>query len=226
MVDIGNKVLSTLEPAYIRQLNHSQSNSDKTSHLSIPFSVNDKIGVAFIDSGCTFNAISTGFAKQSNQKVEETYETINITIGGGQILQVNRRTTEISFDLGNLGPFNTKVFVLDHIPLNCDAIFGMEFLEHFNPSICWKSKAINMEPPAESHAIVEEDDYVAKMHHYFHYDYNSPSGITRIINEDQFCDQELKSIKPDSTDTFCFIINPVDQTEIGQRWFQIQLIPS
>lgn len=202
---VGNKVFSTLNPAYINQLNHSLSTTDKKKYLSMPFSVNGEEGTAFIDSGCTFNAISAVFATRCNQTIQDTQEQIQITIGGGQTMQITRRITEILFDLGNLGPFDTKVFVMDHIPLQCDAIFGMEFLEHFNPSICWKEKTVIATQPSSVPTDHNEDAHMAHMCYYLHNDHVSSSGITRFVNNGPLLDQELKALNMASIDTFCFL---------------------
>ena len=184
----------------------------------MPIILSGKAGMAFIDSGCTFNAISTAYAQKCNQDIIDTQENIQITVGGGHVLEMKRRISDVLFDLGDLGLFSTIVFVMEHIPLKCDAIFGMDFLEKFNPSICWKNKILNNGQPVISQLNSDEDQCQVKMCQYVYQDHISASGNTRIINNSELLDQELKSFKMGSADAFCFFIKPVDQTEKVKRF--------
>ena len=101
--------------------------------------INDCKGRAFVDSGCTFNAVSTEYARICNLSIVEKEKDIVCAIGGGKIISIKRRIAECDFGNENLGRIHSKVFVMDDIPLGCDMILGMEFLRMVNPVIDWNT---------------------------------------------------------------------------------------
>jgi hypothetical protein len=127
----NNQVLLTFSP---------QLEQTKTKFIDIPIQIKDQDGKAFIDSGCSFNAISSAFAKRCNLTIEDYGNDISCEVGGGSRIKIKRRVTRCDFNLFDLGNYSAYVFVMDPIPFGYDAIFGLDFLNKVNPIIDWPSQ--------------------------------------------------------------------------------------
>ena len=123
-------------------------------------------GRAFVDSGCTFNAVSSDFAKKCEMEIINHDKDIVCTVGGGKLISIKRRITNFEFENEELGRLYTSSFVMDPIPLGCDMILGMEFLKQTNPIINWNTgkatKRTNMnlkdsKDPVSDKEVAEED---------------------------------------------------------------------
>lgn len=189
---------------------------DTKKYVTIPLMVNSEHGKAFIDSGCTFNAISEVFAKRCQLEIKDYPQDIQCEVGGGKIIMIKRRIAKVKFQLYNLGKFETSVFVMDNIPLGCEAIFGMDFLKIMNPKICWESGNVTMDTKKTHMEIENEIQYTKTMLHYTNHGHRSSKGETKVINSKSF-KKEIRKMSQ-TKDSFCFIINPQEMTEKKQRY--------
>jgi predicted aspartyl protease len=121
-----------------------QSATKDCNGITFTVSCNELSGKAFVDSGCTFNAVSTSYADQCKMEITEYENDLVCTIGGGQTLTVKRCVARVKFDLGDIGRIDSYVFVLDHLPMECDVLFGMDFLRTVNPIIDWKTGRLDV----------------------------------------------------------------------------------
>lgn len=129
-------------------------------------------------------------------------------------MAIKRRTSKVTFDLLELGTLETTVFVMDPIPLGCDAIFGMDFLKTVNPKICWKTKSVSV-GPAHSNSIEQEIEHCELKQFYMNHDHQSEGGITRVIGQTEFR-KEMRNLQKKDSNTFCFMINAREPTEKAQ----------
>ena len=111
----------------------------KIKYIILPTKVSDKQGKAFIDCGCSFNAITVEYAERCNIPFTKYEDDLVCVIGDGNKMTLQRRVARVKFEIENLGIIDTYVFVMDKLPLDCDVLFGMDFLSNVNPKINWKS---------------------------------------------------------------------------------------
>ena len=94
--------------------------TDQYVYLPVKVTNRDKKSVelkAFIDSGCTFNAISSKLAEDCGLEVITHDNDIKCNVGGGNVINIKRKVARISLDLLELGSLETWVFVMDPIPM-------------------------------------------------------------------------------------------------------------
>lgn len=159
-------------------------------------------GRAFIDSGCTFNAVSSSFAIACGLKVEELPNDVVCEVGGGKEIRMKRRVAHIEFDLGRLGTYATYVFVIDPIPIGVDVLFGMDFLINVNPDIDWIKKTTSLRSLQSEKIITEERDRLETLFHFSTTPHLSESGETLIIDTDEY----LKEIEKNEPNDYFFVI--------------------
>jgi gag-polyprotein putative aspartyl protease len=190
-----------------------QARQDRSKFLFVPFCIGSGHGEAFVDSGCTFNAISTAFANKWNIPFDTMHDMITIKIGGEQDMAVPRRIAQVTINLGSLGTLDTHVFVLDVLPMHAEAIFGMDFLKTVNPSINWamRTTAISKNETNFMHIMEDEINFQYHMHVHRVKPYK---GETSVISTDEY-EKELG--RADAGENMFFILNPLD-TEKAQRF--------
>ena len=171
--------------------------------FSVAVKVGEIKGKAFLDSGCTFNAVSSEFAEKCNLEIVDHDNDIKCAIGGGKNLQIKRRVAKCTFDLLSLGTLETHVFVMDPIPLGCDIIFGLDFLETVNPQIDWKTKTAcpkqveiehdTPEPnPLQNHYAQEIEHRNLMMRHTIE-EFQTTGEPTLVIGPEE-CELEMKKL--------------------------------
>jgi Reverse transcriptase (RNA-dependent DNA polymerase)/Retroviral aspartyl protease len=208
----------TTEDHVCQALSASDSaNQDKV--LAIEFCMAGQKGNAFIDSGCTFNAISTAFSKQCDLKKLKYDNVLKCAVGGGNIIELERVVCQCAFDLGDLGSFETQAFILDKIPLQFDAILGMTFLESVNPTIDWQARTLTTTSNKITNNLHHLDKHEDKMLYYMDHDYSSVSGLTRIIEQEEY-DKNLAGMHTTIPEHYFFVVLPVNDvdTEKAQRY--------
>lgn len=186
-----------------------QSATKDCNGITFTVSCNELSGKAFVDSGCTFNAVSTSYADRCKMEITEYENDLVCTIGGGKTLTVKRCVARVKFDLGDIGRIDSYVFVLDHLPMECDVLFGMDFLRTVNPIIDWKTgrllgSGLDVTTPVEELPVRHED---------------LVTGVnsTRVISAEEFM-SELASLDDKSPDEFFFMVNPIADTGKIQRY--------
>jgi RNase H-like domain found in reverse transcriptase/Integrase zinc binding domain/Reverse transcriptase (RNA-dependent DNA polymerase)/Chromo (CHRromatin Organisation MOdifier) domain len=193
-------------------------------------------GKAFVDSGCSFNAISSSYSSRCGLKTKIMEKNIICAVGGGNTISIERRVAECTFNLNELGNYKAAVFVMDSIPMNCDAIFGTVFLKQINPQIDWRN--LSTKPaPVEQHGKTSNDVYDPQhrelMNYHMTHELVTPSGGTTVIRQQAF-EQELAGGLTDSPEEFFFVLRPIvasRDTEKTQRykeqgWDQLQSSPA
>ena len=178
--------------------------------VTLPIKLFGTEGRAFIDSGCSFNAISSKFAASSGIRIIDGNVDINCIIGGGNIIKLRKREATGVFNLFHLGEITVDVLVMDPIPGDCDAIFGMQFLKHVNPDIDWitgtlapKDLATQDKPSNDS--VLEEINHLTQVFHYNQVYYMKQGQETRVISKEELED-DVEQIGPGDCSTFSFLI--------------------
>ena len=193
---------------YTHQEKHTLcTHSQKKVYVEQEVKVHDLATKAFVDCGCTFNAISTAFARRANIAYERLPNPLECEIGDGRTMRTERRVAQAEFDLGKLGRFSTYCFVLDILPMNMDVLLGMDFLQSVNPNIDWKTRKIfprQAEQKAYQEESIEESQHYHRLHFHRAIPHESSVGTTKVITPKQF-EEELRTKDPD---TFCFILKP------------------
>lgn len=201
--------------------------------MQIPVRIADQEGNAFIDTGCSFNAVSSDYAARCNLQITEHDNDLSCAVGGGSRITIKRRVAKCTFDLLGLGTLETYVFVMDPIPFNCDIIFGMNFMEVVNPQIDWNRKQVvpPLEPP--HFTISDEMKHQELMFHFMEQEYLGNGEPTKVITMEEF---ERSMNAPISDGSFYFIINPADippSTTVGkcqrykdQGWMKLSNNPA
>lgn len=170
----------------------------KDDYVQIEVKLSNEDGKAFIDSGCTFNAITIAFAKKAGISFKTFSNPIVCEIGLNKTMTVERRVAEVEFDLGPLGSLQTYVYVMDSLPLHKDAIFGMDFLKSVNPIIDWR--AGDVRPNMEDKQAYQTHD---KLHFHRFTPHVSSSGETMVISFEEY-EQLLK----EEAESLFFTIHP------------------
>ncbi len=206
---------------------------NSTGFLHLPFKCEGKSALSFVDSGCSFNAVTKAFAAECQLEITECEQPLKISTGGGKSFQTKRLVAVAQFEFEGLGKHEFPVFVMDPIPMGCDAIFGMDFLKLANPVIDWKKGVFYSRPqlpapelrPAEQEAklrsFVLQEQYRMEITHREHMmsmmetDYDCGSGPTRVIGPDEY----EKELAANESDAFFFIIKPEHvESEKSQRY--------
>ena len=175
--------------------------------MRIRVRVGNQDGEAFMDSGCTFNAVSSAFAKKCMLSVEEFDNDLTCAIGGGKSIKIKRRVARCSFDLLELGKWDTQVFVMDPIPLGCDAIFGLGFLRAINPEIDWQTGKVTPGQSAGTNgrAFLQQEIMHRNVMMQFINGRETATGTTKVICPSEY-EAELAKVDKNCDDTFFFII--------------------
>jgi hypothetical protein len=139
--------------------------------ITLPIKLFDIEGRAFIDSGCSFSAISSKFAASSGIRIIDGNVDIKCIIGGGNVITLKKRETTGLFDLFHLGEISIDVLIMDPIPGECDAIFGLQFLQHVNPDIDWITgtlapKNFESQDKTSKNSVLEEINHLTHVFHH------------------------------------------------------------
>ena len=205
-----------------------------TDWVIIPFRIRGHEGRGFIDSGCTFNAISNAFGSKCEIQIKDFDNDIKCAVGGGSLIQLKRRVGQCQFDFLDLGMMDTTFFALENIPMGCDAILGMEFLSTMNPNIDWSTRQVSAGKAKDSSGEPRntEQQHRQMMHYYMNYAYESPSGKTSVITQEEL-DEELAGEDTTSPEVFFFAIRPVESRATEkqlrfqtQGWDQLESNPA
>lgn len=211
-------------------MSYNINRENMTSYVDVPIKVGKVSGQAFLDSGCTFNAISSEFATKCGVDVVDMEDTFKCTVGGGKIIDIARRVAQVKFDLLQLGTFETDVFVLDPIPMGKDALFGMDFLIPVNPRIDWRNGTLAVScdtgegaETERSARVREEMKFLTTQQFYYakQESVKSERGWTKLISRDDYL-RELER-----KDSMCFTIYPQAKKERieSQGWEALQGSP-
>ena len=199
-------------------------------YVFINFQLSGGSGKAFVDSGCTFNAISLRYAEMHGIPYQEMDQDLLITIGDDKQMRMKRRVARVLFDLGAVGTLDTYVFVMDVLPMQAQAIFGMDFLETVNPKIVWRTGAVT---PGDIQGsglqpkwIDEEAQFQHSMFVHRLEPFASQGGDTRVISIDEY-ERELATACESAT---FFILHPTPtEKEMrfrAQGWDQLATNPA
>lgn len=193
--------------------------ADSQLYVYQNFLVNGIPGRAFVDSGCTFNAISKPFAEKLGTQIKEYDNDVVCHIGQDQTVRMKRRIARVFFDMGALGTYDADVFVMDKVPTGAEAIFGMDFLRTVNPTIDWQQASVAVREQKQQVAYIEEEirHHEAMYSHRYEEIYKKePDFRTRLISPEEF-EEDLKAAHPEN---FFFVLNPITdkETEKAQRF--------
>jgi Retroviral aspartyl protease len=182
------------------------------------------VGEAFVDSGCTFNAISEEFARKCGVPIESLPNDLILTVGGGKIINIQRRIAKMNFELPLKKCYGTYVFVMDPIPIGADILFGMEFLNALNPTIDWRTKSLTFQ---DQHKGEEEQEIGHIQQIYLHTEvpHQSDSGDTLIIDFDEY----LKDMELSNGDSYFFVLNQQSDKVarfLNQNWESLKDNPA
>lgn len=101
-------------PAFVFEKRHecfSMNQVRPISFIEVDVRVGKQKGRAFLDSGCTFNAISFNFEDKCGLTVRDMGDSFVCTVGGGKSVEIKKMVTHVCFDLGHLGSLETEVLV-------------------------------------------------------------------------------------------------------------------
>lgn len=189
--------------------------------MKIPVKIKDQDGMAFMDSGCTFNAMSEAFARKCGLEIKEYDKILECAVGGGNSIRMKRRVVCCTIDLLTLGTLKTYVFVMDPIPLDCDIIFGMDFLRTVNPIINWQT---GIALPGDEVASTQDEKYLDEikynnaMFYYREHGYKSSTGVTKVIGWEEY-EEEMADCMASGGDMVFFVMQPREtSTEKAQRY--------
>jgi hypothetical protein len=156
--------------------------------------------------------------------VTEHNDDFVCTVGGGSEIKVKRKTASCLFHINGLGKYQTQVLVMDPIPLDCDAIFGINFFRQINPQIDWRTNTATLGNKNASDA----DNDVQKnleFENLMMFHKNEEKVIngegTLVIDFDEL-QKEIQEAEANSNDTFFFMLNAIPEeqtdTEKSQRF--------
>jgi transposase InsO family protein len=210
--------------------------------------VNGQTGRAFVDCGCTFNAIADAYARKCQLNITDYPNDLVCTIGGDRTMTVKRRVVRVLFDLGETGIADCYAFVFEKLPWGCDVLFGMDLLRLVNPVINWQtgelSKAeqdkeikqidttrdkvdavskpvpVNEKPPDPARYIQAEHKFHEMSYMYMDKAYESETSdeFSTKVMGADEFRRELASLDPDSPDEFFFVVTPTDNSGKVQRY--------
>ena len=231
--NIEKTQFSITDESQYKNENHTcfATNPINAQIMTIPIMVGNQSGEAFMDSGCTFNAVSTSFAERCKLKIIDHDNDLKCAVGGGQSISIKRRVAKCTFDLLKLGVLDTYVFVMDPIPLGYDVLFGYDFLETVNPNIDWKNRQVSVEKNtfANNSPTHVEDERAFNARMFFHQEQEYAEGGTNtlVINMDEYV-RELETAEKNSDGSVFFVINPQDtkpnekaQRHLDQNWSKL-----
>ena len=232
MVEATNEVIKTKFASYVSSENHTvlakrMQGGTRSPYVMLPVELEKQQGTVFVDSGCSFNAISIEFAKRCQiPYLHYPDNPILCEVGGKKTVKIERRVAEGTFAMEGIGTYTTCVYVMDVIPMDADAIFGMDFLMDVNPKIDWKKgtatgRAGVSKPSdavygnARGH-IQEEQKVIEKLHFHRFVEHESEKhGKTKVITMEEY----LQEVKEATDETLFFMVNPVDkETEKAKRF--------
>lgn len=189
--------------------------------IIIPMRIAGMDGNAFIDCGCTFTAVSSDFASRCGLEIKYFPNDIVCAVGGGSSINIPRRVSKCSFDLLELGEYESTIFIMDSIPLQCDAILGTDFLTTVNPYIDWRNKSARRvvdkeddECKDQQQLKMDDERYSELMLYHQEFDCVTASGRTTVIRQGEYL-RELAEGHTTSSEFF-FIVNPVDDLDTAK----------
>ena len=203
-----NPSLESTFPEEIRTYNLCMK-TDQAA-VTLPIKLFDIEGRAFIDSGCSFNAISSKFAASSGIRIIEGNVDIKCIIGGGNVITLKKREATGLFDLFHLGEISIDVLIMDPIPGECDAIFGLQFLKHVNPDIDWITgtlapKDFESQDKTSKNSVLEEINHLTQVFHHNQVYFMKQGQETRVISTKELED-DVEQIGPGDCNTFSFLL--------------------
>jgi hypothetical protein len=201
-------------------VNSAQTSTSENSHIESPptnvitlkFQVGKNTGTAFVDSGCTFCAISTSFASRCKLKVKTFKEDFVCAIAGGSEMKMQKKLATCVFNLGDLGNFKSDVLIMDHIPVDCEAIFGTDFLMTINPNINWKTRTASPRNISTQHKLRNETEYRNLMMFHRVATLSVRGEDTLVIGPEEL-NNEFKMAEESSDGTFFFLLNPLEDNQ-------------
>ena len=168
---------------------------------------------SFVDSGCSFDAVSSQFAADTNMSVMHyKNRPLKIKVGGGKRIEVPRKVAEMTIEVENIGVYKANCFVLDHIPDGKDVLLGLPFLKITNPDINWTSGELRQRKGA--------DQYEETLNYHRDVEFVGASGATKVISFDRMC-RLVRTEKTKEAFWFQLKIETKAERQQNQGWEQL-----
>ena len=137
--------------------------------------------ISFIDSGCSFNAVSAEYAAKTGMLITESNNPLIITVGGNQKLRCDRKVAQIDIIIDGIGAYKSPCFVMETIPEQCEILLGIEFLSLVNPEIDWANGTM------KSRMVEPTKGWEEVLNYHTLHPFISESGLkTKIISQQAF----------------------------------------
>lgn len=242
-----NKISCSLS-RYFSNLVHKCDTMGTETYVYMPISIGEHSGEAFVDSGCTFSAISMEFAERCGLDIMVHPKPLRCAVGGDQTITLKRQTATVTFNMYKVGTWSTTVFVMDKLPAGKAAIFGTDFLDIVDPVISWRTRTVepsrsapypaksvdptqdpmdtNTEADTNTDSTREEEvHFIEQQLYHFDHQLSTSSGDTQVIGWEEY-GREVEAADPDS---FCFVLNPQTQKVTryeNQDWENLEKNPA